>query len=219
MLGVHPTDCPAWEYADHPDASTLLPERSKSLLIALRAGHINHKDACIDSRSIHRELFNDLAPSGFEYYVGHYRGEHHRCLRLYNVMIRSDSRVGVQAQYVNSAIQILSDSIGVGMSALDSAQQAPNTVLPKEQKIAYLISFACKVFVEFLRVHPYVNGNGHIGRFIIFAILIRYGLWPKRWPLNDRPPDPPYSELIKRYRDGDCAPLEGFVMKCILGTV
>jgi hypothetical protein len=43
-------------------------------------------------------------------------------------------------------------------------------------------------------------------------------MWPKKWPLNARPPEPDYSAAIYAYRRGDFTLLETFVMRCVLGT-
>jgi Fic family protein len=102
-------------------------------------------------------------------------------------------------------------------AALDTASQLPDAHVSKTQKVMYIVAATCSIFVEFLRIHPHANGNGHIARFIVISFLGRYELWPRQWPLDERPPDPPYSSLIKRYRDGRPDLLEQFVLKCILG--
>jgi len=71
------------------------------------------------------------------------------------------------------------------------------------------------VFVYFLEIHPYANGNGHLARFFLIGYLARYGVFLARWPMHPRPSDPPYSDLIRRYRRGDRNSLERFVMSCI----
>jgi hypothetical protein len=45
--------------------------------------------------------------------------------------------------------------------------------------------------------------------------LGRYGHWPRRWPVDPRPQDPPYSQLIVRHRNGDPVPLERFVLQAL----
>ena len=218
MPFVRTDDCPKnWEYKDHPGYDISLPLRTHELLVALRLGEIDGYNQSCDSRPSHFSLFQDVTPDGFGYFAGHYRGENFPCLLRYEVGIGSDPSVGAKSLNVQAAMdnfkQVISDSI----TALDSGSVLPNSIISKEQKIVYIVTIACRIFVEFLQIHPYANGNGHIGRFLIFAILGRYGYWPKRWPLNDRPPDPPYSTLIAQYRRGRKVDLENFVLKCILG--
>ena len=216
---AHPSDCPSWDYEDHPQHEDILPRKTEHLLIQLRNNNIQTLDASLDTRRIHEHLFTDLTPQHHRYYAGNYRGDEFRCLKYYQVSIRNDPRVGVSPSQVSSSIGYLKNGIDNSIGVFDTADKLPEASLPKEQKILYLVTLACRIFVEFLRIHPYANGNGHIGRFIVIAILGRYGFWPKRFPLDERPPDPPYSTLIKEYRDGNREGLENFMLKCILGTV
>lgn len=216
---MHPGDCPNWEYKDHPSANRYLPLRCNSVLVNLRYGRPSPRALVRDTRNCHSELFEGLTPPRCGYYAGHYRGELFRCLQFHKVGIKADPRVGAPPGNVAAALQVLTDALYQGFPALDTATALPDAQLPPHDKVYYVVTFACRVFAEFLRIHPYVNGNGHMGRLIIWAILGAYGLWPKRWPLNDRPPDPPYSSLIEQHRDGNCEPLEKFVLQCVNGTI
>jgi Fic family protein len=73
------------------------------------------------------------------------------------------------------------------------------------------VKVACRFLVLFLTMHPYVNGNGHIGRFIVWAILSKYGYSPTHWPLDC---SPPYHRLLSLYRNGNRKPLEDYVYSC-----
>ena len=98
-----------------------------------------------------------------------------------------------------------------------TAAGLPSGQLSDEDKALYTVMFACRVFEIFLRVHPYANGNGHVARFLIWSILGRYDYWPQQWPIEPRPPDPPDSQLIVEYRNGNPEPLEQYVLQCIAG--
>lgn len=67
----------------------------------------------------------------------------------------------------------------------------------------------------FFTIHPYANGNGHIGRFIVWLSFIRLKRYPRlRWPLNDRPP---YDEAVQQHREGNPEPLRRLLLKTIRG--
>jgi hypothetical protein len=125
------------------------------------------------------------------------------------VMIPADPRVGVPANTVLERMTRLSASIRDGIAILD--RQVPITT--KDHK--RILFFICSVFVNFLTVHPYLNGNGHAARVILWCILRRYGFWPL-WQIDVHPPDPPYSELISRYRSGEKGPLEQYVLQWLV---
>jgi hypothetical protein len=206
---MHPPDCPSWEYADHP-LRAIVPNRVEGVLLALANSTIDTLPVAIDTREVHRQIFHELTPANHEYYAGHYRGENFRCLLFCRVMVQADPRVGAPPASVGFRMQELSTELRAGIMALDA-----NTLLTTKQRLQYIVALACHAFVAFLTVHPYVNGNGHAGRLIVWSILGRYGHWPRRWPVDPRPPDPPYAELIVRHRNGDIAPLERYMLQAL----
>jgi fido (protein-threonine AMPylation protein) len=203
---MHPLDCPNWEYNDHPNQPTLR-QHIASVLIDLRSGDLDTLGVATDTRPKHRKLFYALTPVGCDYFAGHYRGENYRCLQFYSVGIASDPRVGVQPSAVAYHMGQLSDHIRAALMALDA-----NALLAPKDRARLVIALACSVFVNFLTIHPYANGNGHVGRLIIWCILARYGLWPQQWTVEPRPPDPPYTDMITEYRNGNPNPLEFYLL-------
>lgn len=211
---MHPHDCPEWEYKDHPHCDAVLPRRCNESLHRLRRhskDSLHH--AIQDTRAEHHEIFSGLAFNPYEYFAGHYRGEDYRCLRYYDVGVGADPMVGVPCSYVFAEMDVFRQVISELIAALDAAQHIPNAVLSAEQKLINLVRAACRVLVEFLRIHPYANGNGHIGRWLVIAFLHRYGFWPKKWPLNSHPP---YDQMLFEYRRGDKDNLEVFVLQCCI---
>jgi hypothetical protein len=107
----------------------------------------------------------------------------------------------------------LGRNIAAAITALDAGHALPNAIVPPEMKLLRTVQVACRFFELVCRVHPYANGNGHAGRFCLWAILGRYGYFPVRWPIEPRPPDPPYTQLLLDYRAGNHAPLEQHVLQ------
>lgn len=85
-----------------------------------------------------------------------------------------------------------------------------------DEIIDMVVPLAAKFLQLFLTLHPYVNGNGHIGRLIVWILLGRYEIWPKSWPLDI---SPPYSTMLMKHRDRDVAPLEDFIFRAIIGEI
>ena len=213
---MHAADCPAWEYTDHDNSEAVLPVRSNEILINLRRGIIDSRNSIKNTRALHSILFTDLTPDDCDYYAGNYRGSDNLCLKHYRVFIHSDPSVGVDPDAVQNVLEYFGEQIDSLFASLEAAALEPPEGLSKADRILYIVAAICNVFVEFLRIHPYANGNGHMGRYIVFAFLGKFGCWPKNWPFNDRPPEP-YCEYIAKYRKGYPDPLEQFVLKCILG--
>ena len=83
-------------------------------------------------------------------------------------------------------------------------------------KLVRYAEVATALIVYFLEIHPFANGNGHTARFLLLALFARQNIFPTNaWPIHPRPADPPYSDLIKRYRRGDRDPLVEFVLAAL----
>ena len=216
---MHPIDCPEWEYNTFPNASNILQIKTKEVLVKLRKGKLKAESDGVDSRNVHHHIFNNLTPRKHKYFAGHYRGEDFKCLKCYKVQAAGDPTVGVPASLVFSNIIKFSSTITVGIQSLNEAQLLPEVRVSKIDKILLTVVFSCRIFVEFLQIHPYANGNGHMARFIIWTILGKFNLWPKSWPIDPRPPHPEYIKFITEYRKGNRTLLEDYILKCVLGMV
>lgn len=209
--GPHPPDCPAFDYEDHPDWQTALPRRVSEVLADLVRGRLDTRRILLNTRPVHHRIFIELTPTEYPYFAGHYRGEAFRCLRHYVVTVPNDPRVGIPPAAVAYWMYELQSIVQTGIDALDA-----DLTLSRRDRLRYLVVLACRVFEFFLRIHPYANGNGHAGRFMVWCVLGRYGHWPRRWSVEPRPPDPPYTDCIIRYRNGDKDPLEKFVAATLI---
>ena len=207
---MHPADCPDFDYANHRRHREILADRTAAIVKALRRRTIDTLVACQDSRSIHAHLFSDLTPPECGYFAGHYRGEDFRCLKFYRVIVPGDPRVGSMPESVGVEMVSIATTIREAIEALDSLHRDRH-VTPSDRLVT-AVKVACSTLEAVLRVHPYANGNGHACRFIVWATLGRYGYWPRNWPIEPRPPDPPYTAAIVQYRNGDPVPLEEFVL-------
>lgn len=212
---MHPFDCPPWEYRDHPNSSCLIVEKLHNVLVHLRIRRVETLGWVSDTRGLHRQLFSILTPCGYDYYAGNYRGSDFPCLKYRPVGIQGDPRVGYAPEDVGPAMNRLEEDLRSGIIGLDGAFALPNAKLSRQTKLHFLVVFVSRVFVQFLTIHPYINGNGHIARLIVWAVLGRYGYWPKRWPIEPRTRDPEYVGTIRAYRSGQPQRLEYYILKCI----
>jgi hypothetical protein len=210
------THCPPWEYKDVQGYDGILAQRAMSALIQLRSLSPAQRLTIIkDTRPVHKPYFLGLTPTGFDYYAGHYRGENFICLKDARVQIRDDPSVGHPPDRIADDMAVLANDLMQTIGEGDIVWAANNLVLAHAEKLYRVTQLGVAVFVYFLQIHPFINGNGHMARFLLIAFLSWYGVFLSKWPLHPRPQDPPYSELIKRYRLGDRRSLEHFVLSCI----
>jgi len=213
---MHPSYCPEWEYANHPQRNDILPIEVKNLLFRLRTRHSNIPYWLLDTRPAHSDLFCQLTPDNFSYYAGNYRGDNQPCLQYCNVGIQGRPHVGYHPSIVSNAMDIIVSNINIGLDEFDLLFQSSNSSLTEDEKLVNLVVFACSIFIEFTKVHPYINGNGHIGRFILTAILGKYGYWLNNWSIDPRPFGFIYTHKIREYEAGNTRPLEEAVLMDLL---
>jgi fido (protein-threonine AMPylation protein) len=202
-----------WEYKDHPLRNTELPTKAAEILNKISEREISIASILSDSREIHLHLFKNLAPTDNPYYAGHYRGEDFENLKNYWVGVASDPRVGYAPSIVQDSMDLFADISRQTLVDLDSTNN--HDLLELDQKICITVEKACDLFELFLRIHPYINGNGHIGRIMLWGVLQKYGYNPIRWTIDTRPFDPPYSDYIKKFRSGERTPLISFILSLI----
>lgn len=213
---MHPQDCEWWEYKDHPHRSAVRI-RCERILSELERGHLDIRSALRDTRPHHSEIFIGLTPVNQPYLAGNYRGSKGRCLRYLEVRVDGDRRVGSPPARVAADMANFNSSLlAVGLKELEEAFSTPDELLSPAEKLNYVVKFSCRLLTQFLRIHPYANGNGHVGRLIIWLILAKFDYWPREWPLDSHPP---YDQLLSMYRDGNEQPLEDFVHMAIDGTI
>jgi len=218
MSDVLPTPCPAnWEYEDRPNYNTRLTARKTALLKQLRR-LLNSQKAAVaaDTRIVHGLMFKGLTPEDFDYFAGHYRGEQFRCLMNYEVGIQGDKRVGHPAATIPMEMNAFTLSVGQVVHQLDYHYSVPNAIFSPAHKLLRAIELAAAVFVYFLEIHPYANGNGHMARWILMALLGRHDIYLNAsFDLHPRPTEPLYSNAIVQYRNNNKAPLHILLMECL----
>lgn len=185
----------------------ILLDHYTETLKALKKGPADSLDDCCDTRDLHQAYFCELVPDGFAYYAGNHRGASFRCLRNRRIEVNADPRVGTKPRDVSSAMKGLEREIQEAIEKLDRLRAS------KEEHLLETIIAMCDLHVRFLTVHPYLNGNGHMARFVLVALLGRYGYWPSRFPIEPKPPGR-YYDTLTPYRDGKTEPLLEFVLDC-----
>lgn len=123
------------------------------------------------ARRWHRDILYQLrAPLPFA--VGNYRGEP----GLENIEVTVGSRAGVPSTSVSEALALFEQRLQAGLAVLD-ADIAVNASLDRDQ-LAAVLDLCAWVHAEWVRIHPFANGNGRTARIWANCIALRYGLPP-----------------------------------------
>lgn len=214
----HPPDCPSWNYDSFDGWEDVVVEKVKGSLTRLKSGDVDTLRTCLNTKPTHRHWFGDLTPPDYWYFAGYYRGSNFRCLRHYEVMVNGDRTVGEPASEVAHWMRRFRRELEDGFAALDEAATLPHAVLLPVDRLRFTVAFACRVLQGFLQIHPYADGNGHCARWIIWALLGRYGYWPKEFPVHPSPDRSYLRQLLQQYKAGTRAPLETYLYERIMGT-
>ena len=213
-----PGGCPDWRYDSVPGYAADLQARHAALLVRLRQNRLNAREVGPDCRAIHRDFFADVAPTGLKYYAGNYRGSAFRCLKNQEVFVRGDPRVGAKPADVKPEMARLGERVLRAIRFLDTYKKASTEPAAEEARLHAVVNLVASLFQQFLTVHPFLDGNGHMGRFLVSLLLHRYGYspTPELWRIDPRPEISGYSTAISAHRDGNTEPLERIILAAII---
>jgi hypothetical protein len=130
--------------------------------------------------------------------VGKFRGEP----GLEDIHVRVGARYGVKAAEVAAALASFETKLQALVAELDSLIPAGDG--PNADQLAAVLDFCAWVHAEWVRIHPFANGNGRTARLWSNSIAMRYGLPPF---IRLRPrPNSGYAEAGARAMEGDWQP-------------
>ncbi|MCF3650058.1 Fic family protein [Synoicihabitans lomoniglobus] len=157
---------------DWDEDSPRLRQNLKQVLTAIRAqAAARGKLRLTDAKTWHRVMMAGLTPPD-KTMVGRFRGTD----PLTSVEILVGSYPGVAAAEVAAQTTQFETTLGQITQHLD-ATIAPGATLTPDQLTA-IIEACAWVHAEWVRIHPFANGNGRTARFWANAIAMRYQLPP-----------------------------------------
>ncbi len=196
------SNCPAW-------VDRISPAQEQRFLLQLQRVHDLVQAAATevliaDSLLLwHAVLFSEFVP--LPYYAGNFRqaDSSRVCLCM---PVHVDGVGGSDPHIVPSEIARLFAELRTNIDRLES--RWPHA-LPAER--AGLLSKTMAWFVgSFIRIHPFLNGNGRTSRLLWRWGLLRYGAQPQ--VCSHPRPDPPYATVMKQAMNGDDMPLRKFIL-------
>jgi len=129
------------------------------------------KPSLAAARSWHLEFLTGLTVPNIGA-VGKFRGE----LGLENVEVEIGSRRGMASRDVVPALVAFEQVLQTAVSRLDALILA-GTALDVDQ-LAAVIDVCAWAHSEWVRIHPFLNGNGRAARLWANSLGLRYGLPP-----------------------------------------
>src|ERR1035437_874191 len=139
-------------------------------------------------------------------YVGNIRDSDpgHPCLVGYEVIVGSS--LGVRAAGVPSALATFIGAVGNVVATLDRVI-APGAVPSDRHLVQAVVRLCAFTQGEWIRIHPFANGNGRTARVWANWIAVRYGL-PPFVRIKPRPDDVLFAGAAELSMRGDHRPTE-----------
>jgi hypothetical protein len=159
-----------------------------------------------DTRSVHAKMFAGLVPKDQTFYLGGYRGTPRSPLEDRQVTVRVGNLkpLGYVKNHLSDELRdelmFLNPLLPFRRSAVmkSAARNVAHDLSILEIYIRGLlqadmspeaaIKGVAKVFIDHLHIHPYMDGNGHIGRFLLKALMYEKRVDEIReWTIHTRP--------------------------------
>lgn len=191
---------PNWSDDDPSDAQRISANLTRVLADVSQLATSRSVLVEADLRRWHATAYNGCTvPSAA--YVGRFRGEAHADLADYEVGVGPTmadglpDRVGVWAADVRVAAGRFFVSLTDALAALDAAI-APGSRPQGADELHEVVGVVAAAHGEWIRIHPFVNGNGRIARLLAAHVSLRYGL-PIFVTLKPRPHDVAYARAAR----------------------
>lgn len=199
--------CPAWSRDNIRDPVLIAAVRIAYQRMALSVS--SKIITSTDPLDWHRIIFAGFVP--LDYYAGNYRQADPRRVCL-GVDVNVDGIPGSSYRMVILEIGSLFDELGRELAS----QEARWTTLTPQDRALFVATWIATLVGHFVRIHPFINGNGRISRFVWSWGLLRVGL-PIQCRIIDRP-GPPYGDLMKAAMERDFAPLTLYILRAMAGA-
>ena len=166
-----------------PDWDENSPQLQRNLADILtrisRSAPLRERPTVESARQWHVELLRGLSVPD-ETYRGAFRGEP----GLEGLGVRIGSHTGVSAQNVSLHLSVFERRLHDLLSLLDAVIRRASSL--NADQLAAVLDLCAWTHAEWVRIHPFANGNGRVARLWANSLAIRYGV-PPFVPLRPRP--------------------------------
>jgi hypothetical protein len=201
-------ECVQWDYnAEHYANSVAIC--CAEFIEQIRKSPDSQAGALRDTRPFHKAIFRKAVPAACLYLAGEYRGAEYGCLRHREVAL--GARIGAPCCDVDRLMRDFHVSLRLSLLSLESS------LCSSERTPEFLhdvIVFIAQVVSTFQDIHPYADGNGHVGRLLVWVITGHFGMTPAQWWLHKNP-GTDWNQAVYAHQTGNPVPLQRFLMSTL----
>lgn len=167
----------AWE--EPPDCGPLIEANVRRVLTEIaRTSNQRKQPTIAQAKRWHRDLYQGI-PRPFDYYAGEIRDSDQRFPELIDYEVRVGPNPGVRCELVPSALeqfQARAQAVTARLDAVIAAGAEPHTLTSVQ--LHGVLTLCAILHGEWVRIHPFANGNGRTARLWANWAALRYGLPP-----------------------------------------
>jgi fido (protein-threonine AMPylation protein) len=156
----------------------------------------------------HRDLYDGIALP-VAYYAGEVRDSDPEFPELIDYEVRVGRFLGVPSRDVPIALVRFEHDFGDAVSAAD-AELLTHAGIDAVGAQLY-VTLAAVTHGEWIRIHPFANGNGRIARLWTHWLAARYNL-PPLMQVKPRPSDRAYAHAATAAMEGDHRPMRAWLL-------
>lgn len=173
---------PPWQAHSAPDFDAMIGARCAELFTQILSNTALRQRIVADPRSLHKDLFLDFAPPTHPEYAGTYRGTPTTALESRRMSAPSELNPGTEFAFV------LPSEVPARMQVL-LEQTSGLLANHSDDDTGKLIGLSY-TFCWFGKIHPFLDGNGHVQRAVFAAMATEFGIpLSKRFAIHPRPYD------------------------------
>jgi fido (protein-threonine AMPylation protein) len=158
-------------------------------------------------RLMHQILFAAFVP--LDYYAGNFR-QNDAARPCLGIDVGVGAIAGANFHLVSAKVDQLVSGLGVGLGQIEVRW----TVLSGPERARQLAVLAGTAIGEFIRIHPFINGNGRVSRLLWRWFLNRFSV-PAQIRIEPRPAGQ-YEAIMAASMQGDDGPLALEILRHLL---
>jgi fido (protein-threonine AMPylation protein) len=192
---------------DPPAARRQIEQNIATVLHCIRdEADLRNVPAVSMAQQWHRDVYRGV-PLPVDYYAGEVRDTDPRFPELIGYEVAVDALRGCASADVPVALSEFEQSMQTAIRAVDTALPTTRTQSRTARQLVGVVQLASQAHGEWIRIHPFANGNGRTARLWVAWLAARYGL-PLFLQLKPRPEGNAYAFAAGASMRGDHRPMQ-----------
>jgi hypothetical protein len=189
-----------WNEDDPRDAALIVQNLTNLLRQIARRARLRQPPTVVMAQDWHRQIYKGVRLP-VPYYAGEVRDSDSKFPELYGYEVGVGPQRGVESSLVPQQLGNFEEAMRKSVAVLDPAIPAGGSPADPAQ-LRSVLTLCAYTHGEWVRIHPFANGNGRTARLWANWCALRYGV-PPFVRLKPRPEGPLYATAAALSMRGD----------------